>query len=204
MAAREGVSTQQEILQACARCFCREGYGRTSTHRIAAEARVSQAALYHYFSGKEEMLLTLLLETVQPSVAFADEMAAGPADGGADAVVRLRRLCAFDARLLSEAPDNLGLLYFLPEVQGEAFARFHEERQQLLRGYTRLVSDVLGVPLEDGRPQAELVLGLVESVITRRLFPRDEPATPSPDLPLQIADAAVALLVARQDGRTPR
>lgn len=184
---RPGLSTEEEILQACARLFCGEGYGRTSTHRIAREARVSQATLYHYFAGKHEMLLTLLLRTVRPSVEFAEAVVA---EEGLDAAVALSRLCAFDARLLASGEDNLGLLYFLPELSDPAFAPFHEERRRLHAAYRALVAAASDVAEPEAEQAAGFVFGLVESVIVRRL---GKAGPLDGDLPERLAEAALRL-----------
>lgn len=44
--------------------FARRGYGQAGVDEIAAEAGYSKGALYWHFSGKEDLLLTLLEERV--------------------------------------------------------------------------------------------------------------------------------------------
>lgn len=63
---------RQEILRAAARVFRRQGYAATGMRGIAAEAGLSPGNLYHYFSGKEDLLyfcqdrsLNLLLESLE-------------------------------------------------------------------------------------------------------------------------------------------
>lgn len=65
-------SRRQEILRAAARVFRRQGYSATGMRAIAAEAGLSPGNLYHYFSGKEDLLffcqdrsLNLLLESLE-------------------------------------------------------------------------------------------------------------------------------------------
>lgn len=206
---RDGVTTREEILQASAHLFCTQGYGRTSTHAIARGARISQAALYHHFAGKHEVLLTLLLRTVRPSTDFADALLAAshqrdphddPQDSREGATARLRQLCAVDARLLASGPENVGLLYALPEVLDEQFAAFHAERRRLFAAYCSLVGAVMGAPADDPQVQrsAALVFGLVESVITRRL---DGFGGLDDELPERVADAALQVLATRVAAR---
>ena len=44
------------LLGAAARVFAQDGYDRTSMRRIAREARMSLAGIYHYVASKEELL----------------------------------------------------------------------------------------------------------------------------------------------------
>jgi AcrR family transcriptional regulator len=182
-----GLGTEQDIVDAAAHLFCTAGYGSTSTHKIAARAGISQASMYHYFPGKQAILLRLLLETVRPSVQYATALA----DLEAPADVRLWALCSYDTRLLLSGQDNIGALYLIPEVDQEAFAEFHLERERLYTVYRELVGAVLETGPELARPETALVIGLIESVILRR---RTEGAMNPDAVAPAIADAALRVL----------
>ncbi|MBT0768050.1 TetR/AcrR family transcriptional regulator [Kineosporia sp. J2-2] len=182
-----GLSTEQDILAAAAHLFCTAGYGSTSTHKIAARAGISQASMYHYFPGKQAVLLRLLMETVRPSVEFATSLAAS--DAPAD--VRLWALCSYDTRLLLSGPDNLGALYLIPGVDEEPFAEFRTERERLYGVYRELVAAVLDTTPDLAKPTAALVIGLIESVILRR---RTEGTMDAAEVAPAIADAALRVL----------
>jgi AcrR family transcriptional regulator len=186
-----GLTTEQDILVAAARLFCETGFGSTSTYAIAQGAGISQASMYHYFTGKHAILLALLRATVEPSVEYATTLAGRdePAD------VRLWALCAYDVGLLLSGEDNTGSLYLLPELGDDRFAPFHADRQQLYGVYRSLVADVLGTDEDAAHPQASLVFGLVESVILRR---RTEPDLDAADVAPLLADAAQRLLGVRE------
>jgi len=47
------------ILGAAARVMAREGYGQSTIRKVAREADMSLAGLYHYFSSKEELLFLI-------------------------------------------------------------------------------------------------------------------------------------------------
>ena len=51
------------LLAAAARIFSEEGYDRASMRRIAAEAEVSLAGIYHYVASKEELLYWIQFHT---------------------------------------------------------------------------------------------------------------------------------------------
>src|SRR5918995_3586076 len=60
----EGREARNELLTAALRVFARRGYRQAGVDEIAAEAGYSKGALYWHFSGKEELLVTLVAERV--------------------------------------------------------------------------------------------------------------------------------------------
>lgn len=59
--------TRQRTLEAASRVFGRRGYGQATVEDIANEADISIGALYHHYSGKEEIFKALLENHVQTS-----------------------------------------------------------------------------------------------------------------------------------------
>lgn len=55
------VEARSRLLDAAERCFDREGLSATTMEAIAAEASVSRATLYRYYSGREELILDAVL-----------------------------------------------------------------------------------------------------------------------------------------------
>lgn len=89
-----------------------------------------QATLYYYFSGKDDILRTLLAETVRPSLEMAKSWRVA-LRGGQDAAVVLYRLIAEDTRILRSAGRQVGALYALPEVWSGNYPEFVEEHAVL-------------------------------------------------------------------------
>jgi AcrR family transcriptional regulator len=50
---------RNELLQAARRVFARKGFHAANVADVAAEARVSQGTVYHYFDSKEELLMAV-------------------------------------------------------------------------------------------------------------------------------------------------
>ena len=65
-------STRQDILQAAAGLFSRQGFEKTSVRSIAAEAGVDPALVRHYFGDKE----ALFINAVTDQVNIPERMAA--------------------------------------------------------------------------------------------------------------------------------
>src|SRR6059058_4816771 len=60
----QGREARDELLAAGLRVFARRGYRAAGVDEIAAEAGYSKGALYWHFSGKDELLTTLLEERI--------------------------------------------------------------------------------------------------------------------------------------------
>ena len=186
-------TAREEILDAAAELFAERGYAATSTRLIAETVGIRQASLYYHFASKEQILAELLEDTVRPSLAYAEQLAGRPGEPAA----ALHDLVVYDVGVLLGARWNIGMLYALPEIATEPFARFRHDREQLRRDYRRLADAAApadaGDPGRTGYPglRGDLVFGLVESVIVMR---RDLPGR-APAEALQRAVAAAALRI---------
>jgi AcrR family transcriptional regulator len=169
-ASNAGATPREEILDAAAGLFVSQGLAATTTRQIAERVGIRQASLYYYFAGKDDILLELLTQSVRPSLQVA---AALESSGRDDPAAGLYALALIDVQTLTRAPHNIATLYLMPEVQGEEFASFRAERDQLRRAYGRLgraAAAAAGVPAAglDESLVATLIMQLVESVIALR------------------------------------
>ncbi|MET9732337.1 TetR/AcrR family transcriptional regulator [Streptomyces sp. NPDC006458] len=183
-----GLPPREELLAAAAELFTVNGYAATTTRAVAERAGMRQASMYHYVSGKEELLAALLESTVTPSLAYARELLA---DDGGPAARRLWELCRADVQLLCGGPHNLGVLYLLPEVRTERFAGFHAVRAELKDAYRQLLAATeAGGALAKSELElrTDLVFGLIEGVI---LVHRSDPERPVSAFAAATADAAL-------------
>jgi len=80
VAARKRGNGRKIILDAALEMFNAQGYQAASIRNIGAEAGVSQAALYHHFPDKQDLLFTIIddfsdviLETTTNALAEADD-----------------------------------------------------------------------------------------------------------------------------------
>lgn len=185
-----GLTPRAELLDAAAELFTTRGYAATTTRAVAERAGMRQASMYHYVSGKEELLAELLESTVTPSLALARWLLA---EDTVPAGSRLRQLCRTDVELLCGGPHNLGGLYLLPEVRSERFAGFHAVRAELKDTYRQLLA---ATPAGGALAKSELdlrtdlVFGLIEGVI---LVHRSDPDRPVSAFAEATADAALRI-----------
>jgi AcrR family transcriptional regulator len=185
-----GLEPREELLAAAAELFTTLGYAATSTRAVAERAGMRQASMYHYVSGKEELLAQLLESTVTPSLTYARELLA---DDAAPAEDRLWELCRADVEVLCGGPHNLGVLYLLPEVRAERFAGFHAVRAELKDAYRQLIAaTATGGALAKSELdlRTDLVFGLIEGVI---LVHRSDPERPVSAFAEATADAALRI-----------
>ncbi|WP_067703534.1 TetR/AcrR family transcriptional regulator [Nocardia jejuensis] len=187
---RAGQTPRAEILDAAAELFTTNGYGSTSTRGIADAVGIRQASLYHHFAAKDDILDTLLAETITAPLELADRLAVAPES----ATVRLYGLAWFDVSQLCAARWNLGALYLLPELRSERFESFRERRDELRGHYEALAGAVIAEVGGSAVPGSELLpFRMVESVINIR---SDEGA--GPEYAEQLIPDAILRLLGRQ------
>ncbi|HET8994887.1 MAG TPA: helix-turn-helix domain-containing protein [Rhodococcus sp. (in: high G+C Gram-positive bacteria)] len=187
---RPGDTARAEILDAAAELFSTRGFATTTTRQIADAVGIRQASLYNHFATKNDILVTLLHDTVTPTVEFDESL-----DDAEPADVRLCALTWFDAAQLCAGRWNLGALYLLPEIRTEPFDTFRLGRLRLARRYHDLAVEVLGGgTLAGGDPRADLPFRLVESVIDIRADRQMDGQTIDAQLPETLATAALTVL----------
>jgi AcrR family transcriptional regulator len=87
----ETPATRDRLLQAAMRLFWEKGYGSTSVADVLHAAQVNSGSLYHYFPGKQDLLLAVL-EAYRQGI---EPMLLAPAwEGVADPVERIFALLA--------------------------------------------------------------------------------------------------------------
>jgi AcrR family transcriptional regulator len=59
---------QQQILQAAARVFAKKGFESATIREVARAARVSEGSIYRYFKNKQDLLVHLPRQFIQPPI----------------------------------------------------------------------------------------------------------------------------------------
>ena len=78
-----------DVVEAAARVFARRGYAETSVAELADELGLATGAIYHYFAGKEDLLVEICDQLMDPLLTATGELLA---DRGADPESQLRDL----------------------------------------------------------------------------------------------------------------
>lgn len=129
-------------MQAAERLFARQGVAGTSLQELADAVGLTRTGIYHYISGKDELLEHLVrgftLETAEQLQALAAEADRGAADRLRDGVIAM-------ATRVAAHPQRFRLLLTSEEAFPEPLAKQHRKaRRATLDAMSSLVSQAIG------------------------------------------------------------
>ncbi|PKU23551.1 TetR/AcrR family transcriptional regulator [Telmatospirillum siberiense] len=109
-----GESRRQQVLDAAAICFRRNGFRGASMSEISALAGMSTGHIYHYFKNKEAIVEAIIKRDLQEGMTFmeslkeADDIVQMLVDGAKDCIVDRNKLSepALTLEILAEASRN--------------------------------------------------------------------------------------------------
>jgi len=136
------------LLRVAARVFAEAGYDKASIRRIAAEARMSLAGIYHYCTSKEQLLYYIQFQTFDSLLRGLEQCTANIADP------RLR-LAAAVRNHVRHFGDNMDALKVcareLQTLKGRAYREVHELRVAYFNAVHDIVTQLrpgTGAPLD--------------------------------------------------------
>src|SRR5690348_12560623 len=153
---------QAQVVLDAARVFAHRGYDQTSVPELAAELGMASGGLYHYFGSKEQLLIAICDQLMEPLLADAAEIV----ESGEAPEVQLRSLVR---RWVAHVVDHRDhMLVFQQErhmiERGEQWEEVRESRKR----FERLLTDVLDdaqnaghTKHEDTRLMLSALLGMV-------------------------------------------
>ena len=182
-AREEGREGRDELLSAALRVFARRGYRQAGVDEIAREAGYSKGALYWHFSGKEELLETLLEERIDaPTREMVELLESAPVerDMSVEATREFARLLGTqrDAMLLDREYWSLAIRD--PDLRARYAERQAKLREGLARGMEARAAH-LGTPDMPmaGEDVARIVLSVIGGLAVDELV---EPGSVRPEL----------------------
>lgn len=107
---------QDEVARAAARVFAEHGYAQTSVQSLGQRIDLAAGGLYHYFGGKEQLLIRICDQLLDPLLAQAGELL----DANDEPQRALRALVRLWVGHVVEYRDNMLV--------------FQQERHQIERG----------------------------------------------------------------------
>ena len=187
---------QQRVVVAAARLFAEQGYDQTSVQELTEAMGLASGGLYHYFASKEQLLIRICDQLMEPLLEETRALLAtdAAAEDQLRALVRLWVAHVIDHR------DHM--LVFQQErhliERGEQWRAVRASRKQ----FERLLADLLdrvqggngGLP-GDRRLALSALLGMVNH--TPQWYRRNGRLTPR-----DVADGYVDLLLGRASSAT--
>ena len=194
----EGQEARDQLLAAALEVFARRGYRQAGVDEIAAAAGYSKGALYWHFSGKEDLLMALLEERVDPPMRDMVELlesAPPERDMSVEASREFARRLASERDALLLDREYWSLAIRDPELR----ARYAERQTELRDGLARalkararhLGTPDLPMPAED---VARIVISIIGGLAVDDLI---EPGSVRPELLGEAFALVYAGLVAR-------
>jgi AcrR family transcriptional regulator len=140
--------TINNILEAARTLFVEKNYANVTIVDIARQANVSTGALYHHFSGKEDVYLQMMLRYLQEIEA---NMNVAGGDDTSSCRERLQQSCLAFLRLPNELPRVLRL------VRRDINIFTDPMRGQLIRAFQTAIPEPVEAILRDGMTSGELM-----------------------------------------------
>ncbi len=166
--ARIRAESRQRIMAAAMHLFARDGYERTSIAGIAREAGVAKGLLYNYFSSKEDLLRTLILE----AFSGGDEQVANLV--AADPRSTLRNLLKWFFDEMRQRPEHWRLITEIT-LRVDKYAFVHELAKAKMEEYVQVLSRLFAqLNYTDPLNEARLFVGILDGIGVEALVLKDD------------------------------
>lgn len=164
-------NTKNRIIESAKKLFADQGYQKTTVADISRQAGLSEAALYDYFQGKEDLLLTIPDLWVSELIGDLKEQLFGIKG----AVNKLRKFLWWYLRRIEEAPLDAKIVYLFLKTNANFMKTEVYSNVKILYSY---LIDIF----EEGRTSGEMksdlnpyfardiFVGTMEHLITRWLL----------------------------------
>jgi AcrR family transcriptional regulator len=138
------------ILAAARRVFARNGLAATRTSDIAAEARISQGLIYHYFPTKEDLFTEIVEVALRETAALTTAAAEAPGP----AWTRITQLCEQMLAGVLEYPE-----YPLVVLQAFTSEAVPPKARSAVQAYGRETGKALVTLIRQGQAEGTVVSG---------------------------------------------
>lgn len=151
-----------EIMEAALATFASQGFRATSLDRVAEVAGVTKGAIYHYFKGKEDLLLQSLNHWMRSSLQFPVDLASRD-QGAASTRLRLLLRHMWEVALKSDITQLIRL------IEGELVPDHPELMAQWQEQSIAPMFELLDGVVEDGKASGEFRKDVDTPVVVRFL-----------------------------------
>ncbi len=163
--------TRVRIINSAKKLFAEQGFQKTTIVDISKQAGLSEAALYEYFQGKEDLLLTIPDLWVSELLKDLDEQLFG-IEG---AVNKLRKYLWWYLRRIEQAPLDAKIVYLYLKTNAnflntEVYANVKKFYSHLIDIFEEGQKTGEMRPGLDPRSARDIFVGTMDHIITRWLL----------------------------------
>ena len=163
--------TRVRIINSAKKLFSEQGYQKTTIVDISRQAGLSEAALYEYFQGKEDLLLTIPDLWVSELLKDLDEQLFGIQG----AVNKLRKYLWWYLRRVEQAPLDAKIVYLFLKTNAnflntEVYANVRKFYSYLIDIFEEGQKNGEMRPDLDARSARDIFVGTMDHIITRWLL----------------------------------
>lgn len=177
---------RQDVAASAAAVFAQRGYERTTVSQLAEELGLATGALYHYFPGKEQILVEICDQLTAPLVEAAEPLL----ESASDPAERLSELLRLWVGHVAAHRDHLLVFTQVRHVvdHGDQWAGIRRDRKRFERILEQALADLPDAEPDRTRLRLYALLGMVNH-LAQWYRPRG-PLTPE-----QIAEGYAALVL---------
>ena len=163
--------TKARIIDSAKRLFAEQGYQKTTVMDISKQAGLSEAALYEYFQGKEDLLLTIPRLWVSELIAGLEEQLFGIKGS----INKLRKFLWWNLLRIEQAPLDAKIVYLFLKTNSNFL------NTEVYANVKKLYSYLVEI-FEEGRATGEMkpelnpylardiLVGTMDHIVTRWLL----------------------------------
>lgn len=130
------MSLRDEILTVSKDLLIEDGFGKLSMRKIAKRANVTATSIYLHFENKDELLLTL----VQESIESLKKVLLNVIDDSLDAFTQLHKLARVYIQYAIDHPKKYEIIYM---VRPEEMPKYPKEKFREVRSVYELLADII-------------------------------------------------------------
>lgn len=151
---------RETVISGAARVFAARGYAETSVAELAAELGLATGAIYHYFAGKEDLLVQICDQLMEPLL----ERAADLGNSEPDPARRLGELLRLWVAHVVEHRDHLLVFTQVRHVVDHG-GQWREVRKSRKRFEELLAQSLAACKVEDPELTRYALLGMVNHTV---------------------------------------
>lgn len=170
---KRGHARRELILKVAAGLFAEKGYDGVSINDIGLHAGITGPAIYRYFPGKEDILVSIY----QHLYTRAFEGAALIKDSNTAGASALGRLIDLQIELATTEPEKIRIVDREErQLPPEVAKAFRQQRRELFRIWVEVAGKArTDLPAEEIEMTIHAVLALINSITMRRSSERAHP-----------------------------